>query len=196
VFEAFAALDERLSAKVRRPRAQHVERDERRACAAGASVAGLEMNAALQVLKAGGLALGVERHDLAVEDDRLFQTLRPRPKRLGDFWELAGFVVAEPRPQADAAAARRDLSDGPDAVVLRFVNQVPVHQRRVGKRREHGVGNRGRCHASIMARRPEIFFGFEPIVEIGAVFAAAFEITLIGAQPDVVLGRVDVRRCG
>src|SRR5206468_12513914 len=67
----------------------------------------------------GGAALGVERHDLAIEDDRLFQTLRPRLKRIRDFGELGGFFVAEPRPQAYTAAARRDLSDGPDAVVLR-----------------------------------------------------------------------------
>ena len=150
--------------------------------ALAARFAHLEMDAALQVLKTDRLSFGVERDDFAVEDERLLQPLRPCAKRGGNFRKLRGFFVAEPRPEPDGSAPRRDFGDGPDAVVLRFVDEVGIDQWRVGERREHGAGDRGRGHASIMARRPEIFFGFEPVVEIRAVFSAAFEIPLVGPQ--------------
>ena len=57
------------------------------------------MNPALQLLKTGRLAPGVERDDLAVEDDRLLQPARPLLQRAHDFGELAGFFVPQPRPE-------------------------------------------------------------------------------------------------
>src|SRR6185436_8797514 len=116
-------FDERLAAKIGRAGLKDVERDERcpRAAAAGVARAAFEVDPALEILKTRRRALRVERHDLTVEDDRLFQPLRPRPERLRDFRKLIGFLVAQPRPEMDAAAAWRDLGNRPDAVVLGFV---------------------------------------------------------------------------
>src|SRR5262249_3462790 len=139
----------------------------------------------------GGLAFGVERDDLAVEDERLLEPLRPGAKRGRNLGKLAGFFVAEARPEVNAGAARRDLSNRPNAVVLRFGDEIGIDERHVGERREHRAGNRRRGHASIMMRRLQLSFGFEPVVEIAAVAAATLEIAVIGASPDVVFSDSD-----
>src|SRR5215467_137006 len=186
VFESLAPFDKRLSAEVDRPRAQHVERNECRPRPSGLLGPAFEMDAPLQVLKTGGLTFGVERDDLAVEDERLFEPLRPRAKGSRDLWKLTGLFVAEARPQSDAAAPRRDFSNRANAVVLRFVDEFGIDQRHVGERREHRSGNRRRGHASIMTRRLQFSFGLEPVVEIRAVTATTLEIALVGTVPDVV----------
>jgi hypothetical protein len=58
VFETLASFGQRLIAEVRGPGAKHIECDECRG-----------RGSALEILEADGLALRVERDDLAVEDD-------------------------------------------------------------------------------------------------------------------------------
>src|SRR5204863_2906628 len=129
VLEPFAPFDERLAAKIGGARAKDVEGDE---CRARADVArsGLQMNAALEILETCGLPFGVERDDFAVEDDRLLQPLRPDAKRVRDFWKLIGLLVAQARPQMDAAASGRDFSDRANPVVFRLIDEVRIVQRR------------------------------------------------------------------
>src|SRR5206468_9849252 len=149
-FERGAALDERTIAKVRPAVAQEVEGDEGHSRGAGAGRAGGEggagsagaagragcvridhVDSALKLLKACRLARAVERDDLAVEHERFVARSRPRLERGGDLRELAGFLVAEPRPETHAPL-RRDLRDRPDAVVLRLVDELRVVERRLG----------------------------------------------------------------
>src|SRR6266850_5587251 len=148
--ESLAALDEWEPAKIRRAGAQQVERDERRAGAAGVAGTALQMNAALKALKSRRLTFRIERDDLAVEDERLLQPLRPCANSAGDLGELAGFFVAEARPQVDAGAFRRDLGNRANAVVLRLVYEARIGQRRVDERREHRLSDRGSRHPLII----------------------------------------------
>src|SRR6185295_10282851 len=151
LFERLPPLGQRPPAVVGGAVAEEVERDERDAPAGvgrfriGTRAPGSrrrvaspssEVDAALQVLEAGRVAVGVERDDLAVEDERLRAPARPRPQRRGNFGKLARLLVAEPRPQADVAF-RSDLDDRADAVVLRFVDETGTVERRVDERREH-----------------------------------------------------------
>src|SRR5262249_9619181 len=103
------------------------------------------MDASLQPLEAGGLALLVERDDFAVEDEPLPAPARPARERRRDFLKLPRLLVAEARPETDLAASRRYLRDGADAVVLRLRGEVRVVERRVGQRREQRL--QGVIHA-------------------------------------------------
>ena len=152
--ERRAALEQRPIAQVGAAVAQHVERDERdvgcrRARLTRAAEAGgwtgwtllrggdiQQVDATLQLLKSGRLALRVEGDDLAVEHERFRALARPLSERGGDLGKLARLLVAEPRPQPDDAAWL-DLRDRADAVVFRFVDEVRVVERRVGERRQH-----------------------------------------------------------
>src|SRR5262249_12267597 len=80
-----AALDGRPIAPVLRAVLQKVENDE--GDAAGTVDGGRigEMNASLQILKSGRLAVRVERDDFAVEDERVFPLRPPRRERPGHF---------------------------------------------------------------------------------------------------------------
>ena len=93
------------------------------------------MDSSLQLLKAGRLSLGVERDDLAVEDERRSQRPPPLFQRRDDLRKLLRLLVAEPRPQTHRAANLRDRAN---AVVLGFVDELRIVERRVGERREHG----------------------------------------------------------
>src|SRR5436189_1426684 len=93
------------------------------------------MDAALQVLKAGGIPLRVERDDLAVENERRLPPALPAPQRIDDFRKLRALLVAETRPEADAAI--RELDDRANAVVFRFVDEIRIVERRRRRRREH-----------------------------------------------------------
>ena len=94
------------------------------------------MNPPLQILKADRLALAVERDDLAVQHDGRLQPPGPLPQRLRNLGELAGLVVAEPRPQANGPV-RLDLGDRADAVVFGFVDELRILEGRVHERRQH-----------------------------------------------------------
>jgi hypothetical protein len=71
------------------------------------------MDAALQLLKAGRLALGIERDDLAVEHQRLPACPRPLPERRDDLGELAwssrcpGATRGGPPPSGRSSAIAR-----------------------------------------------------------------------------------------
>ncbi len=105
-FERRAALEQRAATQIVRAVAQDIERDERGAAARSAVLAG-EMDPSLQLLKAGRLALRVERDDLAVQDERLLAPRRPFLERRSDLRKLVGLLVAEPRPQADRGTGLR-----------------------------------------------------------------------------------------
>src|SRR2546430_2139604 len=112
------------------------------------------MYASLQLLESCGLAFGVERDDLAVEDERRRPRARPFRERRRNLRKLIRLLVAEPRPETRDRGGRADrgagllilvvrgvpspyLDDRADAVVFRFVDQMRVVERRVGERREH-----------------------------------------------------------
>ena len=155
VFERGAPLVQRPPAVIDLPVAKKVERNERYRRAGGAGRAGsagrvVEVNPALEILKAGRLAFRVERDDLAVEDERLLPVPRPLRERGGDFRKLVRLLVAEPRPQAHASLDSRtlprfardrsrwlDLDDRANAVVFRLVDEVRIGERRIGQRRQH-----------------------------------------------------------
>src|SRR6266849_7851486 len=124
-FELGPALDERKVSQIASSVSQDVERDERHAAGAGhcVPVDSREMNAALQVLEAGWLVIGIECDDLAVDDGRLLQAARPFLQRCDELGELAGLFVAEARPETHLTV-RNNLRDGADAVVLRLVNKL------------------------------------------------------------------------
>ena len=105
-----------------------------------------QVDASLEVLKAGRLAARVEGDDLAVEHQRLLALARPVPQRRGDFWKLACFLVSEPGPEPHDAL-RLDLRDRPNAVVLRFVDEMRIVQGGVCERRQHGL--KDPVHAAI-----------------------------------------------
>src|SRR5262249_42260922 len=105
--ERLAPFAQRLVAVVGPPVAQDVEGDERnRGRAGGAGGAGgvEQVDAPLKILETGRLTLLVERHDFAVENDRLLARARPRGERAGDFGKLVRFLVPQARPQTDNSA--------------------------------------------------------------------------------------------
>src|SRR5260221_11229833 len=107
-----------------------------------------EMHPPLQLLEARGLAPGVERDDLAVEDEAVLARRAPVLERARDLRELPRLVVAEARPQTGAAV--RDLHDRADAVVLRLVDELRILQGRVDERRGHRTEIDGRVrHAAL-----------------------------------------------
>ena len=141
--ERGAALDERAVPQVRASLSQEVEDDERdRRLLDVAAVRVGEVDPSLQLLEPGGRAVGVDRDNLAVEDDGLLEAAGPAGEGARDFGKLAGLVVAEPRPEPHVVR-RRDLGDGADAVVLRLVDEPGIFERRVGKRRQHRAGRSG-----------------------------------------------------
>jgi len=111
------------------------------------------VDAALQVLKPDGPLPLVERDDLAVEDNALFDLQGEAGQRFRDGGELRGLVVADARIQADLrhGPARADVRNRPDAVVLGFVDEVRLDERNFGGRRQHRRDGRlplapdGRC---------------------------------------------------
>ncbi len=119
-FERLPALGQRTAAKIRGAVAQDVEAD-----------VGAVGRAALQVLKARGAAFRIERDDLAVEHEGRVPPAGPLLQGRDDRGELCRFVVAQPRPQLDRGAARRNVGDGADAVVLRLVDEARTLERRV-----------------------------------------------------------------
>ena len=149
--EVRAALDERQAAQILFPLPQDVERDERdRVFAIDAldifRVA--QVNPALQPLESDGIALRVERNNLAVDDEWLRRT--ERGERGHDGRELRGLVVAEARPHTHVCRRTRRSSltklalarglyfnQCANAVVLRFEDESGSGERRIGKRREH-----------------------------------------------------------
>jgi hypothetical protein len=104
--ERCAPLEQRAATKILRAVAQDIEGDERGAQTRSAVLAG-EMDPSLQLLKAGGFALRVERDDLAVQDQRLLARRRPFLECRGDLWKLVRLLIAEPRPEADRGTGRR-----------------------------------------------------------------------------------------
>ena len=124
--------------------AQDVEGDERgplRGRLAGDVALAPEVHAALQLLEAARLAAGVERDDLAVEEDRGLQPECELAQALDHFRELRRLVVAVPRPQPDArlAGGRLQQDERPDPVEFGLVDQGRVLQVLVGR----GVGRAG-----------------------------------------------------
>ena len=76
-----------------------------------------QMNASLELLKPGRLALRVERNDLAVQDDRCLLAAAPALECRGDFRELIGLLVAETGPEPHAPRAReRSEAPGTSAI--------------------------------------------------------------------------------
>jgi hypothetical protein len=130
--ERLAALGEGAVAPVLASFFQHVEHDvghgrwRVRGAGAGRS---REVNAALELLESGGPPLRVERDDLAVERQGSLQPAAPRGQSRGNFRKLRRLLVSQPGPQLHAG--RCDLRDGPDAVVLRLVNQLRIVERGV-----------------------------------------------------------------
>ena len=134
-FENRASFDERQVAQVAAAANEHVERDERHVVRRRRRG---DVNPPLELLESARLAFAVERHDFAVEYDRLFQLARPLLERRRDFGELMRLLVAEARPERNTAL-RIDFGDGADAVVFGFVDERRVVERRVHQRREHGL---------------------------------------------------------
>ena len=91
------------------------------------------MDASLQLLKPRRVAFGIERDDLAVEDEspRRLALTRPRLERGGDLRELMRLFVPETRPQAYMSHGV-DLDDRANTVVLRLVDQLGIDQGGVG----------------------------------------------------------------
>ena len=146
-FEPGAAVGEDQRAQVLAAVAQDVEGDERgplRRRLAGDVAFALEVHAALQLLEAARLAAGVERDDLAVEEDRGLQPQRELAQALDHFRELRRLVVAVPRPQPDARLAGRRLQrdQRPDPVELGLVDQGRVLEVLVGRRVGRAGGHR------------------------------------------------------
>jgi hypothetical protein len=95
------------------------------------------MNTSLQILKTGRLSVLVQRHDLAIEDDRLVTGTTPSRERLRNLRELIGFVVSKPRPEPHGATTRPDFNDGANAVVFGLVDEVRIGERNVLERGQH-----------------------------------------------------------
>src|SRR5713226_4926416 len=93
-----------------------------------------DVNPALQLLEAGRRALRIERDDLAVEHDRRLEPRGPFLQGIRDFRKLAGFFIAEARPEPHLLA---DFRDGPDAVVFRLIRELRIVEGRVRERRQH-----------------------------------------------------------
>src|SRR5687767_3660949 len=110
LLEHGTTLEERSLAEVGPAVAQDVEGDERDAAGRdrGAGTAGRtgrarwigQVNAALELLKAGRLALVIERDDLPVEHQGLGALPGPLRERRRDLRELIRLFVAEPRPES------------------------------------------------------------------------------------------------
>src|SRR5438105_15263397 len=97
------------------------------------------MDPALQILKSGRFAFAIKRDDFSVKNERRGALARPFFERRDDLRKLIRLFIAEPRPEPRAPArASGNLDDGSDAVVLWFVDQLRVVERRVGERRQHG----------------------------------------------------------
>jgi hypothetical protein len=102
-----------------------------------------QVHAALQPLKARGLAQLGQRDDFPVQDDRHPQALAKLLQAAHDFRKLMGLVVSIPRPDGDARRGLRrlDQNQPADAIQLRFVEQRGIAQidilRRLDRRRQH-----------------------------------------------------------
>ncbi len=88
-----------------------------------------DVDAALQPLKPGGPAPGIERHDLAVEHDRARKRRPHSPSARDQFRKLRRLFVAESRPEPDArwpggCLPVRRQHDGANSVVFRLVDQL------------------------------------------------------------------------
>ena len=90
--------------------AQDVERDERDAAGGRSAVGFGQMDAVLQPLKTGRLALVIERDDLAVEHDRALQLFRITCEGGDEIGKLRGLLVAEARPHPHRDAAPGSIS--------------------------------------------------------------------------------------
>ena len=203
-------------AEVRVPFAQDVEGDERDRHVRPRAPSVREMDAALKGSEASRFALFVEGHDLAVEDNRVGVLGGPALQLVRDLGELLSLLVTQARPQA-CRPPRRHFCNGADTVVLGFVNELWVDERRLGKRCEH----RPQCqlrvrHATLLrdsivtrlafrARQDalahdvavlltelvstEVVLGFHPVGQGIARPSAARQKSIVGADPDNFVGR-------
>ena len=146
--ERFAPRRQRQAADVLGAGAQQIEGEKRRRLPAIQHVdvaLALDVDASLQPLEACRPALGIERDDFAVDEQRRPKRARQRLERPDHGGELRGLFVAEPRPEADVGPrlAGRDVDQRADAVVLRFEEQGLAGQRRLRQRRQHRADLRG-----------------------------------------------------
>ncbi len=146
--ERLAPRGQRQPADVLGAGAQQVEGEKRRRLLPIQHVdvaLALDVDASLQLLESCRPALGIERHDFPVDEQRRAKRARQRFERPDHGGELRGLFVAEPGPEADVGPwlAGRDMDQRADAVVLRFEEQVLAGQRRFGQRRQHRAHSRG-----------------------------------------------------
>ncbi len=142
--ESRAARGQRQAAQIVLAFAKQIERDERDRRIGGGLRWRFHVNAALQVLETHGAAAIVERHDLAVDQERRFELLFRKSLELsGDLWKLCGLVVAEPRVEAHGRTRARGREGGqrPDTVVLRLVNEIGAAERDLDGRGQHGLND-------------------------------------------------------
>src|SRR6187399_216095 len=92
------------------------------------------MNAALDLLEAERSACRVNGHDLPIEEQRLTEPVRERLERGGDFRKLPVLLAAVAGIDGDGRAGTlpdrwTEVHDGPDAVVLGFVEKALAGRR-------------------------------------------------------------------
>ena len=92
------------------------------------------------VQKPGSSRIG-STDELSVEDERNISLFAQPLEHADDGGELRCLIVPEPRPQTHETRAfvRLDLGDRPDAVVFGFVDERRANERRLRKRRQHGL---------------------------------------------------------
>ena len=98
-----------------------------------------EVDPALQPLEAGRAARASSATISPSSSTGPRSFARSPLERTHDRGELRGLFVAEARPDANAVAScsRLHVHEGPDAVVLGFVDEARADERRFGQRRQH-----------------------------------------------------------
>ena len=149
LLQSRAAFDERQGAQILVGLAQEIERDKRRRLFVRTldrlrrSISGdRDVDTALKALETRRLSLGVERNDLAVEDDGRFEVAAPGGEGVHQLGELGGLLVAEARPESHTRArcCRLDERNRADAVVLRLVEQIVADERRIDAGKVASIG--------------------------------------------------------
>ena len=140
----FAALDERQAAEIVVPLAQEVERDERDRVLAVDALDVLrvaQVNPALEPLEPHGIALRVERDDLAVDDERLasHRTRRARRRWKGTARSCRCRGATRRRTRMPARALRAGSISISARMPSYFGSKTrdDAGERRIGERREH-----------------------------------------------------------
>jgi len=142
--ETLPAFGQRQPANILVPVPEDIEEDQRRwltRIEALHIARSFEVNAPLQALKPGRMAVLVERDDLAVDEQRSVERIRQGRQGFDNRRKLAGLVVAEPRPHLDTPWFH--VNQAPDAVIFGLVYETRLGQGRIGQSGQHGSDVRG-----------------------------------------------------